>query len=163
MTPTYCSYDGSITDGVNPFRPGIDTVGGASFVDDAVYPPDPTTQLTARVENQNEMLLVALAKVTPVAIFSVQNAGTPSISGLRVASSILSSADFTVVDLAVGKTEIKCPATKMIQPLAGLAFTQLTGDFRASAYVNGTSDGIIVETRNSGGALTDCNFVAIWL
>lgn len=163
MTPTYCSYDGSVDDSVNPFRPGIDTVGGAAFEDDSVYPPDPTQQLTALVENQNEMLLVALAKVTPVAVIAVQNAGTPSISGIRAASSIVEISDFTVVDVATGKTEIKCPATKMIQPFACFAASQATGDFRVSAYVNGTSDGIIVETRNSAGTLTDCNFVAIWM
>lgn len=164
MIPTYCSYDGSIADSVNPYRPGLDTVGGAAFQDDAIYPPDPTIQLTARAENQNEMLIVALSKVTPAAILYVKLiSGTPSIFGLRCASSILSSSDFTVTDTADGKTTITCPATKIIQPFACFAVPQATGDFRASGYVNGTSDGIVVETRNSAGTLTDCDFVAIWM
>jgi hypothetical protein len=164
MTPTYCSYDGNITDGVNPYRPGIDTVGGASFVDDSQYPPDPTEQLTALVENQNEMLLVALSKVTPAAIIYVKvTAGTPSIFGLRSASSILTTSHFTVTDLAIGKTELTCPATRLIQPFACFAAPQATGDLRASGYVNGSSTGIVIETRNSAGTLTDCDFVAIWM
>ena len=164
MTPTYCSYDGSTVEGVNPYRPGIDTVGGAAFQDDSQFPPDPTEQLTALVENQNEMLIVALAKVTPAAVIYVKVvSGTPSIYGIRAASSILTSADFTVTDVAPGKTEISCPATKLIQPFACFAVPQATGDFRASGYLNGTSTGIIVETRNSGGSLADCDFVAIWM
>jgi hypothetical protein len=164
MTPTYCSYDGSVEDGVNPYRPGIDTVGGAAFEDDSQYPPDPTTQLTALVENQNEMLIVALSKVTPAAILHVKfSSGVASIFGVRTASSILSAGDFTITEHADGDTEITCPATKLIQPFACVAVPQATGDFRASGYVNGTSTGIRVETRNSAGALADCNFIAIWM
>jgi len=164
MTPTYCTYDGSISDGINPYRPGIDSVGGAAFVDDQLYPPDPTTQLSASVENQNEMLLVALAKVTPAALIYVKVvSGTPSVFAVRTASSLLSTSDFSVTDLGVGFTELICPATKIIQPFACFAAPQATGDFRASGYVNGTSTGIRIEIRNAGGTLTDCNFVAIWM
>ncbi len=164
MTPTYCSYDGSIADAVNPYRPGIDTVGGAAFVDDSQYPPDPNTQLTALVENQNEMLIVALGKVTPAALLTVSvSGGLASIVSVRAASSILIAGDFTVTYVGTGITEITCPATKLIQPFACFAATQVAGDFRASGRVNGTSDGIRVETRNSAGALVDCNFAAIWM
>lgn len=164
MTPTYCTYDGSITDGVNPYRPGIDTVGGAAFQDDSQYPPDPTTQLTALVENQNEMLLVALAKVTPATLIYVKLvSGTPSIFAIRSASSILLSSHFTVTDLGTGFTEITCPATRLIQPFACLAVPQATGDLRASGYVNSTSTGIRIETRNAAGTPTDCDFFAIWI
>jgi hypothetical protein len=164
MIPTYCSYDGSVSAGVNPYRPGIDTVGGAAFQDDDRFPPDPNTQLTAAAENQNEMLLVALSKVTPAALIYVKySSGVPSIFGLRCASSILLTTDFTIIDTGTGIAEITCPATKLIQPFACLAVPQATGDFRASAYVNSTSDGVKVEIRNSAGALTDCNFLAIWM
>jgi len=164
MIPTYCSYDGSIADGVNPYRPGIDTVGGAAFVDDSEFPPDPTQQLTALAENQNEMLMVALSKVTPAALIYVKfTGGTPSIFGLRAASSILLPEHFTIIDRGTGDTEITCPATRLIQPLACIAVPQATGDFRASGYVNGTSTGIRIETRNGSGSLTDCNFLALWI
>lgn len=163
-TPSYLIYDGSVAASVNPARPGIDTVGGASFVDDANYPPDPTTQLTALVENQNEMILVALSRVTPAAIIYVKfSAGAPSIFGFRSASSILLTADFTLTDLGNGFTDISCSATKLIQPFAAFATPQQTGDFRAVAYVNGTSNGIRVETRNSAGTLTDCDYIAAWM
>jgi len=163
MTPTYCSYDGSVAEGVNPFRPGIDTVGGASFEDDAQYPPDPTQQLTALVENQNEMLIVALSKVTPAAVIYVHNSGTPSIFGLRCASSILLPSDFTVIDHGAGDVELKCSATLLIQPFACIAVPQSSGDYRASGYVNTTADGVRVEIRNSAGALTARDFVVFWM
>lgn len=161
--PLYLTYDGSISASVNPFRPGLDSVGGASFVDDSQYPPDPTTQLTAAAENQNEMLIVALSKVTPCAIISVTfSSGTPSIASLRAAGSVLAAGDFTVTDLGNGFTELICPATKIIQPLGCVAVPQSAGDFRASGYVNSTSNGIRIETRNSSGTQTDCNFLAVW-
>ena len=165
MIPTYCCYDGSVADSVNPFRPGIDTVGGAAFVDDQRYPPDPNTQLTAIAENQNEMLLVALSRVTPAAIMYITNPGLGSatITSLRSASSILSTSDIVVGAHSVGDVEITCPATKLIQPLACLAFTQVAGDYRASGRINATSDGVRVETRNSSGTPVDCDFVVIWL
>lgn len=164
MIPTYCSYDGSIAASVNPYRPGIDTVGGAAFQDDSQYPPDPNTQLTALAENQNEMLMVALSKVTAAAVVYVKfAAGTPSIFGLRAASSILLPADITVTDLGTGFTDLSCSATKLIQPFACVPVPQATGDFRASGYVNSTSNGIRIETRNSAGTLTDCDFVAFWI
>lgn len=162
--PLYLTYDGSIYASVNPFRPGIDSVGGASFVDDSQYPPDPTTMLTAAAENQNEMLIVALSKVTPCAVLIVKfTSGTPSIFSLRAAGSVIAISDFAVTDLGTGFTEIICPATKIIQPLGCIAVPQATGDFRASAYVNGTSNGIRIETRNSAGTLADCNFMALWV
>lgn len=161
--PSYLTYDGNLSASINPFRPGIDSVGGASFLDDSQYPPDPTTMMTAAVENQNEMLIVAMAKVTPCAVIIVQvSGGIPSISSVRAAGSLLSSSDFTVTDLGTGFTELICPATKIIQPLGCIAVPQATGDFRSSAYVNGTSNGIRIEIRNSSGTLTDCNFMALW-
>lgn len=160
--PSFPTVDGSVSSAVNPYRPGFSDVGGASFVDDTEFAPDPNTQLTAAVENQNESLMVAAWRVLPVGVFYVKNSGTPSIFGIRTASGLLSSSDFTVNDLGTGKTEIKCPATKMIQPLLASATVQATGGFMVSAYVNGTSDGIVIETRNAAGTAVDCDFAALW-
>jgi hypothetical protein len=162
-TPNFLVYNGSISDGVPPYRPGVDSVGGNQKLDDAEFPPDPVTMFTAADFNQHSGLLVALCKVTPAALFLVANAGTPSISGLRAAGSLLVIGDFTVIDRGIGDTEITCPASKIMQPFAAIGFSQGAGDFRVSARVNGTNDGIRIETRNSGGALADMNFFAMWV
>lgn len=164
MVADFCTWDGSVSESVNPYRPGINDVGGAAFVDDSVYVPDPTTMLSASVENQNERQLVALAKVVPSAIIFVKvSGGVPSVFAVRAASSILSIGDISVTDNGAGDTTLQCPATKLIQPFGCLVTPNQTGDFRAVGYVTGTGDGIRIEIRNSTGTLTDCNFVAYWL
>lgn len=162
-TPDFIVYNGSIAEGITPYRPGVDDVGGLSKLDDAEFPPDPVTMFTAADFNQHAGLLVALCKVTGAALLFVTNSGTPSISGLRAANSLLSAGDFTVIDHGAGDTEITCPASKLMQPFAALGFSQSAGDFRVSGRVNATSDGIRFETRNSGGSLADVSFLAIWL
>jgi hypothetical protein len=121
------------------------------------------------------MLLPALAKVTGAAVMYVSNSGTPSITGLRSASTLLSDVptvtvgtlttcgDFILTRHAAGDVEIQCPADKLIPPLACLAFPQVAGDVRASARLNGTGDGIRIETRNGSGTLVDADFFALWL
>lgn len=130
---------------------------------------------TAADFNEMGMLLVALGKVTVAAIIAIANAGTATITGLRAAGSIISASpvvvvgtgstcgDFTVTRHAAGDIEIQCPATRLMQPFAALGFSQAAGDFRVSARINGTNDGIRIETRNSSGTLTDMNFVAFWV
>lgn len=160
---TILTYDGDIANAISPFRPGIQDVGGGAKLDDADFTPDPVTMFTAADFNQMGLLLVALGKVTPAAIIVVTNAGTPAVSAIRAAGSLLVSGDFTVIDHGAGDTEITCPSTKIMQPLAGLGFSQAAGDFRVSGRVNGTNDGIRIETRNSAGTLADVNFIAFWV
>lgn len=161
--PNFLVYEGDPSNGINPYRPGINDVGGAAKIDDQNAPPDPVTMPTAAEWNEFSLLLVAFAKVTGAALLYVTNAGTPAISGLRAASSIILTADFAIVDHGAGDTEITSPATKIMAPFACLAFPQAAGDLRASARLNGTGNGIRVETRNAGGTLTDCDFVVMWL
>jgi hypothetical protein len=161
--PNFLTYEGDVADGVNPYRPGINDVGGAAKIDDQNAPPDPVTMPTAAEWNEFSLLLVAFAKVTGAALIYVSNSGTPTISGLRAASSIILAGDFTVTHNGTGDTSISCPATKIMAPFACLAFTQAAGDLRASGRLNGTGDGVRIETRNGAGTLTDCDFVCMWL
>lgn len=161
--PTFLTYNGDASSATNPARPSVGDLGGAAFVDDSSYVPDPNTQLTASAENQNEMAVAALAQVTPVALFYVKMiSGVPSIYGMRAASTILSTSDITVNDLGTGFTELTCPATKLIQPFFAMVTVQSTGAFQATAYVNSAANGIRIETRDSSGALTDVNFAVSW-
>lgn len=162
-SPNFNTYDADPANGINPYRPSLNDVGGGQKQDDSQYLPDPVTMFTAADFNEIGQLCVAFGKVTPGALLFVVNAGTPAITGLRAAGSLIVAGDFTVIDHGAGDTEITCPATKIMQPFAALGFSQAAGDFRVSARVNGTNDGIRIETRNSAGTLTDMNFVAFWV
>jgi len=162
-SPDFLTYDGDVANGINPYRPGIDDVGGGQKLNDQNEPPDPITMLDARDFNEMSFLLVAHGKVTPAAIVLVTNAGTPAIAGVRAAGSQIVSADFTVIHHATGDVEITCPQTKIIPPWAAFGFSQAIGDWRVSGRINATNDGIRLETRNSAGTLADVNFVAFWL
>jgi len=163
MTPDFLVYNGDPDNGINPYRPGIDDVGGDQKQDDADFPPDPVTMFTAADFNEHSQLLVALCKVTPATLLKVSNSGTPAITGVRAANSLLLSTDFDVTDHGAGDTEISCPASKLMQPFAALVFSQAAEDFRTSARINATNNGIRIETRNSSGTLVDVDFVALWL
>lgn len=162
-SPSFLTYDGDAATGALPYRPGIDDVGGGQKLDDSNDPPDPETMATAADFNEMGMLLVALGKVTPAALLVVANSGTPAITSLRATGSLLALSDFTVIDHGTGDTEITCPATKIVPPLIGLGFSQKIGDFRVSARVNATNDGVRVETRNSAGTLADVDFCVFWV
>jgi hypothetical protein len=162
-SPQFLTYDGDVANGVLPYRPGIDDVGGGQKLDDSEFPPDPQTMPTAADFNEMGMLLVALGKVTGAALILVANSGAPVITGLRAAGSAIVAGDFTVTRHAAGDIEIQCPGTKIVQPFAGLAFTQKAGDYRATGRVNATSDGIRIETRDSTGTLVDADFLALWV
>lgn len=162
-SPLVLTYDGDVPNGVNPYRPSLNDVGGGAKQDDSQYLPDPVTMFTAADFNEIGKLCVAFGKVTSAAILFVANSGAPAITGLRAAGSVIVAGDFTVIDHGAGDTEITCPATKIMQPFAALGFSQAAGDFRISARVNGTNTGIRIETRNSAGSLADVDFVAFWV
>lgn len=162
LSPTFLTFDGDTANGINPYRPGVNDVGGCAKLDDQNYPPDPITMPTAADFNEMGMLLVALCKVSGAALLYVSNSGTPTITGLRAAGSLIQISDFTVTDNGPGDTTITCPSTKIVQPFACLPFTQKAGDYRASGRLNGLGNGVRVETRNNAGTLSDADFFLIW-
>lgn len=167
-------YDGDPSNGIAPYRPSANDLGGCQKLDDANFPADPVTMPSAWEYNEMGLLLVALAKVTGAALIYVSNSGTPTISGLRAAGSIITASpvvtvgsvstcgDFTVTHNGAGDFSVVCSATKLMAPFACLAFPQVAGDFRASGRLNGTGNGVRVETR-SGSTLTDCDTIVFWL
>ena len=176
-TISYLTYDGDPTNGVLPFRPSLAEVGGAAKLDHPDFPPGPDMASAAEY-NEMSMLFPALARVTGVALLYVSNSGAALITGLRGASSVLTDrplpavpttgvnvcGDFTVTRHAAGDVEIQASATKLIPPFACLAFPQVAGDFLASARLNGTGDGVRIETRNkSSGVLSDVDVVIWWM
>lgn len=163
LSPAYLTFDGDVANGVNPYRPGTNDVGGCQKLDDSEEPPDDETMASADDFNQMGKLIVALCKVAGAAVMYVSNSGTPAITGLRAAGSLLTVPDFTVIDQATGDTEIKCPASKLMAPLGCIAVPQKAGDYRASARINTTGDGVRVEMRNSAGTLTDADFLLVWV
>lgn len=172
---SYLTYEGDVPNGVNPRRPSLSDVGGATKIDDTEFPPAPW-QASAAEYNEMGMLLVALAKVAGSALLFVSNSGVALIAGLRAASSLLTigappytttagstqQGDFLVVRSAIGIVTITAPATKIIPPAMPMAVTQQIGDYRCAARVNLAGDGITISSFDGSGAAADCNFCLVW-
>jgi hypothetical protein len=163
-TPAYYCLDGDVANGINPFRPGTDTIGGVAKEDDAQYLPDPDTMFTAADFNQRGHLAVGLAKVAPLARVYVKfSGGTPSVYAVLGMGSLLATGDFVLTDNGTGDTTVTCAVTHIPGPLfCGGVHPQTTSDIRGVGAVTGSGDGIRCVTRNSAGAATDTDFVVDW-
>lgn len=158
--PAYYVLDGDVAvSGDLPRRPGINDLGGAAFVDDQPYSPDPTEFPSALDENQQERVLVGVCRVTPVAIVNVQFTGsTPVIASATVAAEVLNSATFTPTDNGLGDTTITWPANVFPASTTTPKITyDSDGAWLPATYVLVTN-GVRVKTRNSSGTFTDANF-----
>ncbi len=96
--PTYFVFDGDSGSGVIPRVPSLDDLGGASYVNDATYPPtsgDPN----ADDFNQQQRVLAALARLSEVAAVEILFNATPAptLSGLWAANSTLAAAGISLV------------------------------------------------------------------
>ena len=163
-TPEYYSLDGDVANGINPYRPGTDTIGGVAKEDDAQYLPDPDTMFTAKDFNQRGNLAVGLARVAPLARIYVKfSGGTPSVYAVLALGHLLVIGDFTVTDNGVGDVTISCPVTKIPGPIfCGGVFPQSATNASGNGVVTGTGDGIRIVTFNAAGAAADINFVVDW-
>ena len=158
-SPDYYVLDGDPGASIEPRRPTLADVGGAAFVDDQAYPPDPTTMPSAAMENQNEKLIQGFGKVVPIAILSIKfAAGTPGIDRMTALGSLLEAAHFTIAKLGVGYTRISWAANKLPPSVAPATLGGLhsDGDFRGVA-IPGTNQ-VEIKTRDSAGALADCDY-----
>ena len=60
----------------SPRRPGVaQDLGGAELIDDPEFPPNPETDPTADTWNQDQLLLEAFGRMTPVAMVHVNSSG----------------------------------------------------------------------------------------
>ena len=160
--PIYFTIDGDPPNSIAPRRPGIQDVGGAAFVDDQAYPPDPTTFPSAKDENQKEWLIVGLAAVAPVAVLTIDlTSGNPVLASLATMSQVVVPATFTLTDNGNGDTTISWPAGTF-PPSYGRPRITLDSDgaFLAPTYVLSTNS-LRVKTRNSAGTLTNASFTLV--
>jgi len=163
-SPEFLTYVGDPDNGINPYRPGVNDVGGAEKENDQQDLPDPRTMLDARDWNELSKLTVAHGQVVAFARIYVKfSGGTPSIFAFLSVNTELLIGDFTVTDNGAGDTTIACPATKLPQPtFTGGPYIQQDGDFRGIAFV-ASATSIRVKTRNAGGSLADADFVVDWI
>lgn len=93
-------------------RPTIADLGGADFLDDDDYPPPRDgSEPYATEYNQSKKQVRAVASVSPSAILTIDfAAGVPFIDKLMAPSSVLTAADFTLIDDGVGQTRIQWAA-----------------------------------------------------
>lgn len=144
---------------VPPNRPSLADVGGATKVDDAIYPPNPVTMPTSAEFNLLEKLVAAYGKVMPVARFSVTGGAVPVISLMQCLATAPVIATFTCALVGTGDVSITWPAgtfpTSTNNPQATINST--SGSWLAPIAFSITN-GVEVVTRNSAGALTNSNF-----
>lgn len=100
-------------------RPGISDVGGAAYLDDATYPPDPDTMPSADALNQWQRQIVALAKVAPVARLSVAWDGSSYLlTQVQGCGANVVAGAFTLTRIAAGHCRIEW-ATDLLPASAG--------------------------------------------
>jgi hypothetical protein len=161
---SYFCLNGDVANGINPFRPGVDTLGGVNKRNDDQYLPDPDTMFTGPDFNQHTYLLTGLARVVPlVRIYIKIVGGLPTVYAVMAIGTVLATTDFTVTPAADGNFAITCPATKLPPPIfGGGVHCQTTSDFRGVSAVNTGGDGLEVRTRNSAGTLADVDCIVDW-
>lgn len=138
-----------------PRRPSIDDLGGAAFVDDQKFPPDPETMPSALMENQNEKQVAALARVVPSLVLSIRfSGGTPSVDQFSACSGLVSSGTFTVTDVGTGITKIEWPANTFPTPIAKPK-GGVTGATVGQCAVEAITNGMTIRTTNAAGAAAD--------
>jgi len=99
-TPNYCTFDGDPVNSVAPYVPTVADMGGASFVDDAEYPPIPEQDVMAGDVNQMQNLLVRTCRMMPKATFYIRKSGgTLTMLGFKSSNDAFVATD---VELSVG-------------------------------------------------------------
>ena len=134
-------------------RPSEDDVD--PFLVDVTPVPLPQQPYAAQL-NQWARCIVALARVSPVAIITIDFAATvPFVDRLSCCSEVVEIGDLTVTDNGTGDTTITWAAG---------TFPTAAADPEASICADGSwlqpmalavTDGVQVKTRADGGALTD--------
>lgn len=116
MSVNYCVLDGDPANGVLPRNPTVDDMGGAAFVDDDVYPPKETEQVTSGDINQMEKLLVRACRMTPAASFWVRKTGANAeLLGFKSQSDSLEVTDVVVAGSGTDVFSIRIPSGRVRQ------------------------------------------------
>jgi hypothetical protein len=144
MTIDYCVLDGDPANNIAPRNPTVDDMGGAEFVDDDVYPPKETEQVTAGDVNQMEKLLVRACRMMPAASFWVSKINsTATLLGFKSQSDSLQQASI-LVTADTGAITIRFPLRKIRQgvvpPLLTFTRTNITSPAFASAVLSQSVD-----------------------
>jgi hypothetical protein len=147
-------------------RPGlVNDLGGGNFLDDPIYPPDPTTMPNAEMWNQATKLVAAYGKVIACAVLSIRfSAGAPSVTFAVGPGAAVVTGLFTVEDVGVGDVIVKWLTGKLppltVEPQPVLNTQAALGNWGITAYSLSAALGferVQVKTHTNGVA-TDHNF-----
>lgn len=156
-SPTYFVFDGD--GGANaPRKPSSADVGGYAKLDDADYPPDPTTMLAAADWNQIARLIEGMGRLIGCATITVAAGVSAVITGAVGLGTGITTATFTLVRNGAGDYSITWPASKF--PVTNIKATGLTiweDLLVTTAVALPITNGIRVKTKVSG-TLTDAGF-----
>lgn len=147
-----------------PRRPSLADLGGAAKQDDAAYPPDPLTMVTAQNWNQFARFIEGAGKFQPFVAIEVRfAAGVPYIAAVTSMRSTLEVTSFVApTDNGAGDTTVSFAAIAGQFPPANMppeAYLIGDGDMRYPTTDTSVANTVRVRTRNSAGVLTDFPFV----
>ena len=146
-----------------PRRPSLDDLGGAAKQDDADYPPNPVTMMTAVNWNFFARFFEGIGKVVPFCTIHVAfSAGAPYIVSLQSMRSSLVSGNLVLTDNGAGDTTISWAGIATSFPPANRPpRADIVGDgsFLVPTCDTTTANTVRVRTRNSAGTLVDQAFV----
>jgi len=146
----------STFDLVPPRRIGKGDFNGIAKVDDENEPPDPTIMPNAAEWNTMEYLIIALCRVLPVAVLSITNTGTPTLTSYITAPTGPTSETFTITKTGVGNILISWPANTFPVYAAQPVATLNAGPGMINTIVEG--NGVRIHTYNSAGSAADLSF-----
>lgn len=139
-----------------PRRPGSNDLNGLAKEDEPGELPDPTTMPSAAEWNTIGHLLLAAARVMPVAVLSIVGGAAPTLLFFPNARTDLVNASFTVTRNGVGDVSITWPVdtfpTMVARPVAAL--NSGPGMIHATPITNG----VRVYSYDSAGAASDKDF-----
>lgn len=138
-----------------PYRPGTDTFNGIAKIDDAQFLPDPQTQPNAAEWNTMQWLIVALCRVSPVAVFTIAGASA-TIIGYVGAPKGPTVSTFAIAHPSAGVFEITWPVntfpTSPTEANAGL------NSGPAMIWTEPMTNGIRIHTYSPSASAADFDF-----
>lgn len=139
-----------------PRRPTSNDFNGIAKVDDLFEQPDPTTMPNAAEWNTVEYLILSIGRVMPVAVLTVANTGTPTLSSFLTAPTAPNNGTFTITHTATGNVLIAWPALTFPSSACAPVACLNAGPGMIHCVVEG--NGIRVHTYNAAGAAADFGF-----
>jgi hypothetical protein len=134
-TPEYCTFDGDPTNLIQPYRPSVNDMGGAAFVNDDADPPIAEQNVCAPDINEMQELIVRACRMMETCRVDYYWSGSAlTLQAFASTNDIHTAASFSTAVVSTGIYEITHPAATLpatnwrpevilLQDLAGAGMT----------------------------------------